>query len=466
MSQFTINNHRTALGDVRHRKNLLNCSDAEIEEIRRAYTAVYSITNRDDNRGYQYWAGKHGRPEAACDHGRLFLPWHRAYLYGLEKAMQYHREDVTLPYWNWTGSSTLAANALPAVCSGPTLPNGDSNPLHAGPIYFQEANGNLVNRQTARGDRNTPTFTELKAAVDIAFGQNEFLPFQGEINGPHGGLHVRVGGDMGSLDYAAYDPIFWMHHANVDRQWALWQRSHDGTVVPRLDYSLPDVDMTVGKTVDHRKTLGYDYVANECFERFSRDNVDAGMVAFNDSPTQYSVADLADGFDSAVLEFHNVGHPLEGTREIRVFINQPGANADSDTEGNPHYAGSRILLGKTMCYGEAGHCEIPMDRQKFDVRTRPPMKPLKVYMDVTRTLRIPAIVATVPDRTMVTLVVVDQDGNPLPLNAVRMDGLSFITRDGIGKPRERSADGVPRRTDDVRSPAVNRHGQVSESESR
>ena len=199
---------------------------------------------------------------------------------------------------------------------------------------------------------------------------------------------------MGSLDYAAYDPIFWMHHANVDRQWALWQRSHDGTVVPRLDYSLPDVDMTVGKTVDHRKTLGYDYVANECFERFSRDNVDAGMVAFNDSPTQYSVADLADGFDSAVLEFHNVGHPLEGTREIRVFINQPGANADSDTEGRFESA----LRCRFTYLATAKRCatarlpgtarSTPMDRQKFDVRTaptRPPMKPLKVYMDVTRT---------------------------------------------------------------------------------
>ena len=100
MSQFEINQHRAALGDVRHRKNLLNCSDAELDKIRQAYIAVYGIKNRDDNRGFQYWAGKHGRPEGACDHGRLFLPWHRAYIYGFEKAMQHHQPNVTLPYWS------------------------------------------------------------------------------------------------------------------------------------------------------------------------------------------------------------------------------------------------------------------------------------------------------------------------------------------------------------------------------
>ena len=432
MSQFQINKHRAALGDVRHRKNLLNCSEAEINEIRQAYASVYGITNRDDNRGFQFWAGKHGRPEAACDHGRLFLSWHRAYLYGFEKAMQHHYADITLPYWNWSGPATIHANALPAVSTDAALVDGSPNPLYAGPIYFHEADGSLINRQTVRGSGpRGPSFSRLKAEVDNAFTEKEFLPFQGEINGPHGGLHVRVGGDMGDFDFAGYDPIFWIHHANVDRHWARWQRSHDGAVVPRLDHSLPSVDMTVGKTVDYRKSLGYDYVANECFERFDRNDVESGMKAFNNSPTQYSVADLADGFDSAILEFHNVGHPLEGTREIRVFINQADANAETETEGNDHYAGSRILLGKTMCFGEDGHCDIPTDRQKFDVRVRPPMKPIKIYMNITRTMQISNVVQAEPGRTVVTLVVVDKDANPLPVNAVRMDGFSFVTRDGV-----------------------------------
>ena len=345
--------------------------------------------------------------------------------------MQYHQEEVTLPYWNWTGPATLGTNALPAACADAMLLDGSPNSLYAGPIYFRETNGNLIDRQTVRGNRTTPSFLRIKREVEEAFTEDEYLPFQGEINGPHGGLHMRVGGDMGAFDYAGYDPIFWMHHANVDRYWARWQRLHDGASVTRLDHSLQGVDMTVGLTVDHRKSLGYDYVANECFERFERNDVESGMIAFNASPTQYSVAELADGFESVILEFHNVGHPLEGTREIRVFVNQPDANAETATEGNIHYAGSRILLGKTMCFGEDGHCNIPTNRQKFDVRVRPPMKPIKIYMNITRTMQIQDVVDVVNNRTNITLVVVDQDAEPLPVNAVKMDGLSLVTRDGV-----------------------------------
>ena len=431
MSQYQINKHRAALGDLRHRKNLLNFSAAELDDIRQAYSLIYQITNRNDNRGFQYWAGKHGRPEAACEHGRLFLPWHRAYLYGLEKSMQYHKADVTLPYWNWTGTATLNANTLPVACTGATLSDGSSNPLFSGPINFLESDGNMIDRQTRRGNRNFPSFVGLKKDVENAFLAKEYLPFQGEISGPHGGLHVRVGGDMGAFDYAGYDPIFWMHHANVDRHWARWQRSHDGAIVPRLDHSLLGVDMTVGKTIDHRMSLGYDYVANECFERFDRNDVEAGIIALNASLTQYSVNDLADGFESVILEFHNVGHPLDGTKEIRVFINQPDANAETMTEGNVHYAGSRILLGKTMCFGEDGHCDIPTERQKFDVRVRPPMKPIKIYMDITRTMQLQQVVNAVEHRTNITLVIVDQDANSLPTNSVTMDGISIVARDGV-----------------------------------
>jgi tyrosinase len=41
-------------------------------------------------------------------------------------------------------------------------------------------------------------------------------------NGLHGNVHVMVGGpkNMGFIPDAAQDPIFWMHHCNIDRLWA------------------------------------------------------------------------------------------------------------------------------------------------------------------------------------------------------------------------------------------------------
>lgn len=42
----------------------------------------------------------------------------------------------------------------------------------------------------------------------------------------HDDIHGRAGGSRGhmsSLDVSAMDPIFWLHHCNVDRVWAMWQ---------------------------------------------------------------------------------------------------------------------------------------------------------------------------------------------------------------------------------------------------
>jgi len=39
---------------------------------------------------------------------------------------------------------------------------------------------------------------------------------------PHDMVHVMIGGAMGDPRTAALDPIFWLHHANIDRLWQVW----------------------------------------------------------------------------------------------------------------------------------------------------------------------------------------------------------------------------------------------------
>ncbi|MFD2884266.1 tyrosinase family protein [Pseudomonas lini] len=41
----------------------------------------------------------------------------------------------------------------------------------------------------------------------------------------HNNVHVWVGGDMG-LSSSPNDPVFFLHHCNVDRLWAAWQAKH------------------------------------------------------------------------------------------------------------------------------------------------------------------------------------------------------------------------------------------------
>jgi tyrosinase len=62
-----------------------------------------------------------------------------------------------------------------------------------------------------------------------AFSNNRWLQNQqagdyGSLENIHDNLHGAIGqnGHMGALDVSAFDPVFWLHHTNVDRLWAIW----------------------------------------------------------------------------------------------------------------------------------------------------------------------------------------------------------------------------------------------------
>ena len=78
---------------------------------------------------------------------------------------------------------------------------------------------------------------------------------------PHNTMHLWIGGApkggppagglMGNNLTAAFDPIFWAHHANVDRIWALWQERHPGVDPPDPDDVLTGVSSTVQDSLEH-----------------------------------------------------------------------------------------------------------------------------------------------------------------------------------------------------------------------
>ena len=77
------------------------------------------------------------------------------------------------------------------------------------------------------------------------------------------------------------------------------------------------------------------------------------------------------------IEFDQVddsGASFEG----RVFLNNPGA--DENTEPNPEngYAGSFFIFGHGGCFGDEGHCEVDAERphDPYDPRRSHPMTPV------------------------------------------------------------------------------------------
>ena len=69
---------------------------------------------------------------------------------------------------------------------------------------------------------------------------------------------------MTQVATAAYDPIFWSHHAMIDRLWEMWQVRHPGPNVLStiMNTALAPFQMTVAQTLDI-DLLGYEYGIQE-----------------------------------------------------------------------------------------------------------------------------------------------------------------------------------------------------------
>ena len=253
-----------AAARLRHRRNARTLTAGQLADYRRAITAAQAIS---DDRGYQSWAGIHGLPlPISCTHNSpLFLPWHRAYLYFFEKTLQDRVPGVTLPWWNWTQRH---AEGLPAVYTAAQDAQGQPNPLLSSPIETSgRGPGGPADTFREPGQQGAPPLPTLQQ-VNGVLALTDFIDFQSQLEDIHNGIHVWVGGTMGAITTSAYDPVFWAHHAMIDRIWRLWQLKHPGSGPPAslLNRALAPFPMTVRDTLDSN-SLGYDYAVTTAAAR-------------------------------------------------------------------------------------------------------------------------------------------------------------------------------------------------------
>lgn len=175
-----------------------------------------------------------------CQHfSWFFLPWHRMYLFYFEQIVAAAigklggPADWALPYWNYSNTSNPDARRIPKAFREAKMPDGKPNPLlvktrnpgvNGGGIVGDDDD---VDLRQALGDR---VFTADPIGGDPGFGgpKTGFNHSNGVVGSleavPHGSMHVAVGGWMGGFNTAGLDPIFWVHHANIDRLWTVWQK--------------------------------------------------------------------------------------------------------------------------------------------------------------------------------------------------------------------------------------------------
>ncbi|KAI4228600.1 MAG: hypothetical protein L6R40_008111 [Gallowayella cf. fulva] len=72
------------------------------------------------------------------------------------------------------------------------------------------------------------------------------------IENMHNAIHMLVGngGHMSNIPYSSFDPIFWLHHANTDRLFALWQAVYLDSHFTSQISAFPTYTTDAGKTED------------------------------------------------------------------------------------------------------------------------------------------------------------------------------------------------------------------------
>lgn len=272
-----------------------------------------------------------------CQHQSwFFLPWHRGYLASLEAIVRDAiiqaggPADWALPYWNYSDKAQSNALELPPAFASQTMPDGSPNPL-----FVEQRYGNdtvpitLPANDVTLESLQIRNFTAPTAALGFGGPQTNFS-HSGNVNGglerkPHNIVHVDIGGQtsdgepglMTDPDTAALDPIFWLHHANIDRLWEVWLR----------------------RDPSHQNPTTSNWLGGPLERQFI-------VPLTNGQVWQYTPKDvLQTSAPNLNYEYDDLSDPLQGTTATTLRLRRLGAPLDSARVSNMENQQSVELLG-------------------------------------------------------------------------------------------------------------------------
>ncbi len=252
-------------------------------------TALNSLRNIP---AYTTIAQIHGDRFFQCQHHNpTFLPWHRFYLSKFEAIFTGVQtgNKIGLPYWDWTKTTKEEAlffkNEL-ATSSWNTRLNTTNilsrsslfdNHFINNPILSNStiSNSTIITNVSTTTTQSWPGSkpTHINDINDYVNNDSSYMAFHNHIESIHDTIHASwIGGSMNTINDAAFDPLFWFTHANIDRLWCRWQSKHP-TQKPCPDilgYKLqagwgnqPKVSDLL-KIPQSSTTFNLDYTYNDC----------------------------------------------------------------------------------------------------------------------------------------------------------------------------------------------------------
>ncbi|RKP06010.1 hypothetical protein THASP1DRAFT_19023, partial [Thamnocephalis sphaerospora] len=207
---------------IRQRKEIRQFSQQERNDL---FAAMVRLQQDGSPSTYDRFANDHNK-YSKTSHGIAgFLPWHRAYLREVERALQRINPSVTLGYWDWTIDSQAPEVSKVFTADYYGGNGGSDGCITNGPFkdykpYYPTPH--CLRRKFDAGDKiNAVSSPEV---VNSAVQKLEsYAEIRQEIeNVMHGQVHIGIGGDMETM-FSPNDPIFFAHHSFVDKIWADWQ---------------------------------------------------------------------------------------------------------------------------------------------------------------------------------------------------------------------------------------------------
>ncbi|KAF8602085.1 Di-copper centre-containing protein [Ceratobasidium sp. AG-I] len=233
------------LGDLKHSSSLVPTNYT---------TGIASVTSNSSR--YDDFIYAHMDTNIKDHFTGLFLPWHRWYLRAFENALRDECEyPGYLPYWDWSrdtsnipaapvfsSSNTTGFGKFGTIDNNYTVTDGAfSTVVRAYPTPHIITRNYLPQPFQAKvfpfnftypNKYAVEAFTPTELSNIISNFTGDFVSFAAYMDGKsaqgmHNAAHLMmIPGDMSNPSYSPNDPLFFLHHANLDRIWSLWQANH------------------------------------------------------------------------------------------------------------------------------------------------------------------------------------------------------------------------------------------------
>ncbi len=180
-----------------------------------------------------------------------FFPWHRELIWRFEKELQITHPDVRVPYWDWTRAHAAGDAGWPFTFDflGPDGDNSDDDKVkrEAGaptpyPHPFDPENWDITVKDGGEPDylqrdfasrpdaqqlpENDTVVPDVASSFRDAIADIGYELHRARSESIHNLVHRWVAGNMLTAS-SPNDPVFFLHHAAIDRMWTLWQERNN-----------------------------------------------------------------------------------------------------------------------------------------------------------------------------------------------------------------------------------------------